>query len=250
MKHAGRPRRGATRQGREKRRRRNEASVEARDEEPEPIGTCTSAPLLGGAPGAASRPPPSTATSFGSARPARGPAGDRWTAPTVRHRTGTRRRVDVVAPLGASSRKPARRPRNGLDAMGARRPPGNREEGHLRVDGHTARARTRVRTSVPARPQAPGDRRNPVIRASTAGLPYAPLHAGRSRVDGPSRTPRTVFYGNRLVGCRAGTGTRSTERPRDNGVALGRQVGTRRCPGRTDGPGIWLREVNSPGWER
>jgi hypothetical protein len=41
MKHAGRPRRGANRQGREKRRRRNEASLEARDEEPDPIGTCT-----------------------------------------------------------------------------------------------------------------------------------------------------------------------------------------------------------------
>jgi hypothetical protein len=36
MKHAGRPRRGVTRQGRVKRRRRTEARVEARDEEPEP----------------------------------------------------------------------------------------------------------------------------------------------------------------------------------------------------------------------
>jgi len=38
LKHVGRARRGVNRQGREKRRRRNEAGVETRDEEPTPPG--------------------------------------------------------------------------------------------------------------------------------------------------------------------------------------------------------------------
>ena len=45
-------------------------------------------------------------------------------------------------------------------------------------------------------------------------------------------------------------GMRTTETPRHRGVALGRQVGTRQRVGRMDGLGIWLREVNSPGWVR
>jgi len=60
----------------------------------------------------------------------------------------------------------------------------------------------------------------------------------------------SIFYGNRFVGGRAGMGTRTMETPRHRGVAFGRQVGTRRRVGHTDGLGIWLREVNSPGWVR
>lgn len=78
MKHAGQPRRGVTRQGREKRRRRNEASVETRDEESGPIGTCTPTILFGGAPGAVSQPPSSIATSLGFSRTTRRLADDRW----------------------------------------------------------------------------------------------------------------------------------------------------------------------------
>lgn len=81
MKHAGRLRRGANRQGREKRRRRNEASLGTRDEGSRPIGTCSPTGLLGGRQGADSRLPATYATDLG---PERAPQEAGW----VPQRTG------------------------------------------------------------------------------------------------------------------------------------------------------------------
>jgi hypothetical protein len=75
MKHAGRLWRGATRQGRVKRRRRTEASVGARDEEPGPFGTCTAVLLLGRGQRAVIRLPAPVAPNLGSMRAARGAGG-------------------------------------------------------------------------------------------------------------------------------------------------------------------------------
>jgi hypothetical protein len=66
MKHAGRLWRGVTRQGRVKRRRRTEASVEARDEEPGPFGTCTAVLLFGRGQRVVIPLPAQSAPSFGS----------------------------------------------------------------------------------------------------------------------------------------------------------------------------------------
>lgn len=75
MKHAGRLWRGATRQGREKRRRRTEASVGARDEEPGPIGTCTAVLSSGKGPRAVIPFLAPHATDFGPQRANRGTGG-------------------------------------------------------------------------------------------------------------------------------------------------------------------------------
>jgi len=75
MKQAGRLWRGATRQGRVKRRRRTEASVEARDEEPGPFGTCTAVSLLGRRARAVIPLLWPVAASFGSTWPAREAGG-------------------------------------------------------------------------------------------------------------------------------------------------------------------------------
>jgi hypothetical protein len=165
-------------------------------------------------------------------------------------RTGSRRRDGVVAPLGEQPRRRVGRSRTGPDAMGRCRPPGA-PRGSPSPDGRTdgtspwmiqdlgpgSEAGTRCTGDVPStglRPQ---------VACRTAA--HRPFPRGRTL---PAR--RTVFYGNRFVGGRAGTGTRTTESPRHRGVAFGRQVGTRQCVGRMDGLGIWLREVNSPGWVR
>jgi hypothetical protein len=77
--------------------------------------------------------------------------------------------------------------------------------------------------------------RRSVIRVIARRSPVVPSHAGRSPVNGPSRIARTVFYGNRLVGCRAGTGTRSTGVVPTQGCRLraaGRNTAARRPRGR------------------
>lgn len=87
------------------------------------------------------------------------PGGWRTTdgrSPLVRPRTESRRRHGVDAPFGERPHRITGRTRNGPDAMGRSRPPGDREEGHLRMDGRTVRASTRLETSVPIRVQAPG----------------------------------------------------------------------------------------------
>lgn len=126
MKHAGRPRRGVSRQGREKRRRRNEARLEARDEEPGPIGTCTPPRLFGAGEGAVFRSPVSTAPGFGPALLAREPADDRW---RVTHGPASRGGSTVErsgCSLRGVSTPYCRRSCHGTDTVGRRRSPGDR----------------------------------------------------------------------------------------------------------------------------
>jgi hypothetical protein len=96
----------------------------------------------------------------------------------------------------------------------------------------------------------PVHRRRPVNRVFIRRSPVVPPHTGRSNVDGPSRLAElsSTATDSSVVGQGRGCGPRSQSRRR--GVASGRQVGTRQRVGRMDGLGIWLREVNSPGWVR
>ena len=249
MKHAGRPRRGVTRQGREKRRRRNEASVEARDEEPGPIGTCTPTNLFGGAPGVVSGPHRRSYRASAH-RDRQGVGGRPMDETHGPPRTGSRRREGAVAPLGERPRRITGRARAGLDAMGRSRPPGDREEAHLRMDGRSVRARHRSRTSVPDRRQAPGapaTPRQPGLHPQVACRAAAHRSFQRGRTL-PAR--RTVFYGNRFVGGRAGTGMRTTESvptQRSRLRAAGRNTAARRPHGRTRdlAPGSELSRVGA-----
>lgn len=66
------------------------------------------------------------------------------------------------------------------------------------------RPRSRFECEHPVNP------RRSVIRVIVPRLSVVPPHTGRSSSERTFPDHRTVFYGNRLVGCRAGTGTRST----------------------------------------
>ena len=195
MKHAGRPRRGATRPGREKRRRRNEASVEARDEEPGPIGTCTPTILSGGAPGAVFRPPPSIMASFGSPRSARESAVVRWMKPTVRSGPGLEAAPARTPPSGSGHGGTTEGPeldRARWDAAG----PLGASCGSPSSDG-----RTHGTPGVPAALRQSGLVRWPSV---------VPPHAGRSRVDRPSRLadPSSTATDSSVVGQGWGCGPR------------------------------------------
>jgi hypothetical protein len=249
MKHAGWPRRGATRPGREKRRRRNEASVEARDEEPGPIGTCTPTILLGGAPGAVFRPPPSITASFGSPGSSRESAVVRWRVPTVRSGPGLDGVPAQLPPSGSS--------RNGTSD--------GSEPDRARWDavGHQGAARKSISgwtderfapatgTGSRSRPQGrhPVHRRRSVLRVSSAGrlssrrTPAVPAWKGTP--GSPNRLLRqpTRRWSGRDGDANHGDASTQRSRPR----ATGRNTAARRPHGRTRdlAPGSELSRVGA-----
>ena len=223
MKHAGRLWRGASRQGRVKRRRRTEASVGARDEEPGPFGTCTAVLLLGRGQRAVIRLPAPVAPNLGSMRAARGAGGrpehdhprsgkawgptaaERRRAPrgvTELRRQKTSHRTGCLVTQGRSPRaSPAPHPRvrNRTGSPPARwtGPRSRKPREHRPRDGRDLGPARTVSTRRSALIHVPGGRttvlrctaaRQPFIREwSPSGSPNRPLRQPTRRLSGSGR---------------------------------------------------------------
>jgi hypothetical protein len=250
MKHAGRPRRGVTRPGREKRRRRNEASVEARDEEPDPIGTCTPANLFGGAAGAVFRPP---SVERGELRLSASGEGVGGRPVDVTHgpsRTGSRRRPGAAVPLGEQPQRVDERTREGPDAMGRCRSLGE-PRGGPSSDGWPDGSRPPREQDLDPAPGAgtrcprgaPSSGSSPAGRLSCRRTPAVPAWKGP-----PGSQTRLLRQPIRRWSGRDGDadhGDASTQRSRLR--AAGRNTAARRPHGRTRdlAPGSELSRVGA-----
>lgn len=172
---------------------------------------------------------------------------DGW-SPVVRPRGEARRRFGVDAPLGERPRRPARRSRQGSDAMGHRRPPGDRAGDLPRKGADAIHVGAWAGVSTPVRARTPGEPARSVNQGDRPPSSDVPSHADRSVAEGPpDRT--SDHHGNRLVGRRAVEGgtTGVVPRPGRHPRVAGRPRAAPRPHGRTRDliPGSELSRVGA-----